>query len=218
MSLSNSPSTPVPVPVPVSVSAPSSSSKPSNNSNNDNNTPTNTPEKWVEKSEKSHEKKSENNSEKSIQSVNTINSIVNGGTGIGPGTGIGRNLKVSDITPKAVVLYYCSALIGGVPGVIYITQTLLCLSSLTSKECFFLQNVDSVKMIEKNDKKDRKSSPFLLSTFLSLPNGSSRCPILLSFFCGVREITVVPLTVDSLQLQAIILEAKTTFYAPQKTT
>ena len=118
--------------------------------------------------------------------------------------------RVCDILPKPVVLYYCSVLIAGVPGMIYITQTLLCFSSLTTKECFYLRNLNSVKIIEKNDKKEKKS-PNLFSSLLSLPSSSARYPILFSFFSGLKEITVVPLTISSDQLQSVIIEIKNTF-------
>ena len=123
---------------------------------------------------------------------------------------IGKVNRVCDILPKPVVLYYCSVLIASVPGMIYITQTLLCFSSLTTKECFYLHNLNSVKIIEKNDKKDKKS-PNLFSSLLSLPSSSARYPILFSFFSGSKEITVVPLTISSDQLQSVIIEIKNTF-------
>jgi hypothetical protein len=120
--------------------------------------------------------------------------------------------RVCDIIPKQVVLYYCSVLIAGMPGMIYITQTLLCFSSLTTKECFFLNNLNRVKIIEKNEKKDKKT-PNLFSSLLSLPPSSSRYPILFSFFSGTREITVLPLTISSDQLQSVIIEVKNSFHS-----
>jgi hypothetical protein len=120
--------------------------------------------------------------------------------------------RVCDIIPKQVVLYYCSVLIAGMPGMIYITQTLLCFSSLTTKECFFLNNLDRVKIIEKNEKKDKKTQN-LFSSLLSLPPSSSRYPILFSFFSGAREITVLPLTISSDQLQSVIIEIKNSFHS-----
>ena len=124
----------------------------------------------------------------------------------------GNKNRVCDIIPKQVVLYYCSVLIAGMPGIIYITQTLLCFSSLTTKDCFFLNNLDRVKIIEKNEKKDKKT-PNLLSSLLSLPPSSSRYPILFSFFSGTREITVLPLTISSDQLQSVIIQVKNSFHS-----
>ena len=127
----------------------------------------------------------------------------------------GRIHRVADLVPQPVVIYYCNALVGGLPGVVYVTQVLLCLSSLTSKECFYLTDMDSVRLMDKGDKKDK--SPFLLSSLLSIPSTSSRCPLLFSFFHGAREVSIVPLAIDSTSLQAVVIEAKTLFNSSSAT-
>ena len=129
----------------------------------------------------------------------------------------GRSQRVADLVPQPVVIFYCNALVGGLPGVVYVTQVLLCLSSLTSKESFYLADMDSVRLMDKGDKKDKDKGPFLLSTLLSIPSTSSRSPLLFSFFHGAREVSIVPLAIDSASLQAVVIEAKNLFHSSSAT-
>ena len=162
-----------------------------------------------------------------------------------------ENCKVCDFLPKPIVLYYCSVLISGLPGVLYVTQKLLCFSSLTTKECYLLESLDRIKIIEKNEKGERdkgrengiggsyidrdnkcfssssllspssfsssssSSSSSLFSSFaqsvLSLPSSHMRCPLQLLLFNGKKELIIIPLLIDSVQLQSVILETKRTF-------
>ena len=149
-----------------------------------------------------------------------------------------ENCRVCDFLPRPSVIYYCSVLISNFPGMMYITQKLLCLSTSTTKECYLLESLCSVKLIEKGEiekenskgigvegdkgrekgrekgvDKDEKSTSSIFSTFSQSSSLSShiRCPLQLLLFHGKKELNIVPLFVDSSHLQTILLETKRIF-------
>ncbi len=102
---------------------------------------------------------------------------------------------------SAIVLYYCTGLIGNVPGMAYITQRHICLTSSVlgfnaKREIFALDHLTDVSLISSEgigNVDTNSSSGIFASNTLRL-----------AFYFGLREITITPMVIDCLRVKSII--------------
>lgn len=125
----------------------------------------------------------------------------------GSDIGVGKNnyspkkKEVPFRLSSAIVLYYCTGLIGNVPGTVYITQRHICLTSSVlgfnaKREIFALDHLTDVSLISSEgigNVDTNSSSGIFASNTLRL-----------AFYFGLREITITPMVIDCLRVKSII--------------
>lgn len=125
----------------------------------------------------------------------------------------GSSPEVTFHLSKAVVLYYCASLIANVPGTMYITQQHVCLVSSVlgyyqKTEIFALANLTDIALFStglaasNSDQNDGNAASVTLLATNALK---------LTFFNGLRSITVSPMVVDCARVKTIIELVKLQF-------
>lgn len=132
-----------------------------------------------------------------------------------PGSDEGDNIKLS---PKkrevpfrlssSIVLYYCTGLIGNVPGVTYITQRHICFTSSVlgfnaKREVFALDHLTDISLLSSETSSGSNAGDSKSDT--SSGGGLFASNTLkFSFYFGLKDVTITPVAIDCMRVKSMI--------------